>query len=138
MKKLNGLTAVALTYFLGELVIDIIMQSDGTIIFYTVTGITGFVEYDLDGNAFIYIGEEAIYEIEHELFEIFYMDIRNDIFKLYEYIEEIRQYSNFKHKSKMFSRIVLDTLNKIINGKDVNKNSEMFRVGTDVVKVFLN
>ena len=136
--KLNGLTISAITYFVGDQVIDFLECPDGSIVFYTLSGNTGYVEFDIEGHGHIIINEEEIYVIESDLFEVFYMDTKGDMFKIYDYIDDMRITGNHKFKSKMFILILQETFNKILTGTDTNKKYDMFKVGTDVVKIYLN
>ena len=118
MKKVNEsnlqLLHSALTHFVGEPIAQMSKFGDNTLMFQTSTGITGLVEPNYLGNMDIWIGENVIYEIEKELYDLLEYD-KNEIglIEFYNHLKTV-DLSEFKNKSKRFLDIVRTSTENII------------------------
>lgn len=115
--KKNNLELIhsAVTHFLGEPVIDLSRFED-TIVFQTGRGTTGVVESNFVGNYDIWIGEEVVYEIEKELFDVIEQDKAESQTSLIEFYNSLKTVNeeHFKYKSKTFFNIVKSSIENII------------------------
>ena len=104
----------ALTHFLGEPILDVSRFND-SIVFQTALGTTGFMESNFIGNWDIWIGEEVVYEIEKELFDLIEYDRNPDggLIELYNIMKEIDP-AGMKFKSRSFFDIIKSSIENII------------------------
>lgn len=107
-----NLMRTAIELFLGEHIDDITVAEE-SVVFTTMTGATGIMEPNFLGNFDIWIGEEVIYEIEHDLFKIMLHKDDKDIFSLYDYLRAIN-IMELKHKSKLFLYIVKTSVERLL------------------------
>ena len=111
----NNFLIVALQLFLGEGVEIAEKHEDETVSFITSRGDAGFMGPNFTGNWDIWIGEEVVYEVESDLYEIIQHQKDENLIQLYDYIRNIDR-SNLKYKSKRFLEVVqMATENVILN-----------------------
>lgn len=117
MDNLNLLHS-ALTFFVKEPVKEYSKFED-SIVFTTDSGKVGFVEKNFVGNLDVWIGDDVVYEIERELYELIDCDTRKD--DLIGFYSELRkeQIDFFQERSKEFFRIVKDSIENIIVNHDL-------------------
>jgi len=118
MKKVNGgnlqLLHSALTHFVGEPISQMSKFNDASLLFQTDSGTTGLVEANDIGNMEIWIGENIVYEIERELFELLEYDKKEiGLIEFYNYLKGVDG-SEFKNRSKQFFDIVKTSTENII------------------------
>lgn len=111
----NSFLKIALQLFLGELILDVCKNEDETVTFVTAAGSFGFMGPNYLGNWDIWIGEEIVYEIEQDLYEIIQHEKDENIIALYGYIRNVEP-AQLKYKSKKFLEVVqMATENLILN-----------------------
>lgn len=104
----------AIAHFVGEPVSDI-SRFDDSVVFQTLNGSMGFIEPNFVGNWDIWIGEEIVYEIEKELFELIEYD-RSDssgLIKFYDQLKEVDT-SVMKYKSRTFFDIIKSSVENLL------------------------
>lgn len=120
MKKVNDgnleLLHSALTHFVGEPIAQMSKFADDSLLFQTHSGITGFVEPNNSGNMEISIGEDIVYEIEKNLYDLLELDKKEiGLIDFYNYLKLV-DLTELKTKSKDFFDIVkISTENIILN-----------------------
>ena len=104
----------AITHFIGEPIADL-SRFDKSIVFQTAKGNTGFMEPNFSGNWDIWIGEEIVYEIENELFEVIEFDRNSSggLIEFYNYLKNVN-HDGLKFKSKAFFDIIKNSVENII------------------------
>lgn len=104
----------AITHFVGEPVSDISRFED-SVVFQTHKGVMGFIEPNYVGNWDIWIGEEIVYEIEKELFDVIEYD-RTDTGGLIKFYEELKgiDLTGMKYKSRMFFDIIKTSVENLL------------------------
>lgn len=150
MKKVNDgnlqLLHSALTHFVGEPISQLSKFTDETLLFQTDSGITGMVEPNYVGNMDIWIGENVVYEIEKELFDLLELDKKEiGLIDFYNYVKLV-DFSEFKSKSKQFFDIVkTSTENIILNydllhlvGDTTIKHTQLHYTKEQKIKINLN
>ena len=118
MKKVNSgnlqLLHSALTHFVGEPIMQMGKLEDASLMFQTATGVTGLVEPNYVGNMDIWIGEDVVYEIEKELYDLLEYDKKEiGLIEFYNYLKLVDK-SEFKIRSKTFFEIVKTSTENII------------------------
>ena len=118
MKKVNKdnlqLLHSALTHFVGEPINQMSHFTDDSVLFQTGSGVTGFVEPNYVGNMDIWIGENVVYEIEKDLYDLLEFDRKEiGIIDFYNHMKEVDP-TEFKTMSREFFDIVRRTTENII------------------------
>lgn len=123
MKKVNDgnlqLMHSALTHFVGEPIAQMSKFTDETVLFQTDSGITGMVEPNQRGNMEIWVGENVVYEIEKELYDLLELDKKE--IGLIDFYNEIKlvDFTEFQFRSKQFFDIVKKSTENIILNYDL-------------------
>jgi hypothetical protein len=122
MKKVNAanlqLMHSAMTHFVGEPIAKM-DRFDDTIMFQTSEGVTGIVEPNYVGNMDIWIGEEVVYEIEKDLFDLLESDKRGiGLIEFYNNLKEVDE-DMFKEESRLFFYMVKTSTENIILNYDL-------------------
>lgn len=117
MKKVNDsnlqLLHSALTHFVGEPITKM-SRFDDTLLFQTSSGTTGLVEPNYLGNMDIWIGENVVYEIEKDLFDLLEYDKKEiGLIEFYNHLKTVDSYE-FKIESRHFFDIVKTSTENII------------------------
>lgn len=123
MKKVNGgnlqLLHSALSHFVGEPISQMSKFNNASLMFQTDSGTTGLVEANSTGNMDIWIGENVIYEIEKDLFDLLEYDKKEiGLIEFYNYLKLVDG-SEFKNRSKQFFNIVKTSTENIILNYDL-------------------
>jgi hypothetical protein len=118
MKKVNEsnlqLLHSALTHFVGEPIAQMSKFENDILLFQTSSGTTGLVEPNQVGNLDILIGENVIYEIEKDLFDLLEYDKKEiGLITFYNYLKTVDT-KGFKNRSKDFFKIVKTSTENII------------------------
>lgn len=109
----NNFLIVALQLFLGETVIGAEKHEDETVSFMTSRGDSGYMGPNYTGNWDIWIGDEVVYEVEGDLYEIIQHQKDENLIELYEYIRGIDS-AALKFKSKRFLEVVQTATENVI------------------------
>jgi hypothetical protein len=109
----------AVTHFIGEPVVDL-SRFDESVVFITGSGTTGFMEPNFEGNWDIWIGDEVVYEMERELFDILDFTRTDDggLIEFYNYIKDFDP-NSMKYKSRTFFEIIRSSVENIILNHDI-------------------
>jgi hypothetical protein len=121
MKKVNDsnleLLHSALTQFVGEPITQMSKFEDDhypTLIFQTHSGTTGLVSSNYVGNMDVWIGENVVYEIEKDLYELLEYDKKEiGLIEFYNHLKLVDT-TAFKSTSKHFFNIVKTSTENII------------------------
>jgi hypothetical protein len=122
MKQVNPsnleLIHSCLTHFVKEPIINI-NRFDDILMFQTASGTVGLVESNYIGNMNIWIGENVVYEIERELFDLVEYD-RSEmgIIEFYNFLKKLNQFE-LKTQSLQFFNIVKSSTENIILNYDL-------------------
>lgn len=134
----------ALTQFVG-IPIASINEINDILVFETCNGLNGFVDINYSGNMDVWVGEDVIYEIESELYDLIRFD-RNNV-SMMEFYEHLKMTDSavFQTKSKQFFDIVKrSTENIIINqevpliGEGIIGHVQIYYTRDKKIKIFLN
>lgn len=118
MKKVNEsnlqLLHSALTHFVGEPIAEMSKFENDILLFQTHSGTTGLVEPNYLGNMDIWIGEDVVYEIEKDLFDLLEYDKKEiGLIEFYNHLKTVDP-GEFKNRSKDFFQIVKTSTENII------------------------
>jgi len=117
MDNLNLLHS-AITYFVKEPVKDM-SRFQESIVFVTHSDRYGYIEQNPMGNYDVWIGEDVVYEIESELFDILDDHAKGlDLMGFYENLR-IEDTSMFQQSSREFFQIVKGSIENILMNKDL-------------------
>lgn len=140
----NSFLIVALQLFLGESVIGAEKHEDETVSFVTMRGDSGFMGPNFTGNWDIWIGDEVVYEVESDLYEIIQHQKDENLIELYEYIKSIDP-DGLKYKSKRFLEVVTTATENVIlnftlplNGQVTIGDQEVIYKNKKKIKINLN
>ena len=109
----------AITHFIGEAVVDVNVVKD-SYVFTTHFGRMGMIEPNYLDNYDIWMGDEIIYVIEKDLFDIIMYE-RNFTGGLIEFYDKLKKVDNhsFQEKSKVFFDIMKTSIENIILNFDL-------------------
>lgn len=140
----NNFIAVALQLFLGETIVDTAKHEDDSVFFVTYSGDSGVMIPNHQGNLDIWIGEEVVYEIESDLYEVIHHKKDENLIELYDYIRTINS-DQLKYKSRKFLKVVqLATENVLLNhtlpltGQVMINTQEVIYKNNKKIKINLN
>jgi len=126
MKKVNEynleLIHSALTQFVGEPIAKLSKfdeENQPSVVFETHSGLTGTVVQNYIGNMDVWIGENVVYEIEKELYDLLEYDKKKfGLIEFYNYLKTV-DVSYFQNSSKHFFDIVKSSTENIILNYDL-------------------
>jgi hypothetical protein len=108
----------AITYFIKEPVKELSKFKE-SFVFTTDSGRFGYIDKNHNGNYDVWIGDDIVYEIESDLFDMIEYEGRGtDLMGFYENMKK-EDLGTFQQKSKEFFNIVMSSVENILLNNDL-------------------